>query len=177
MAYNVTLYAIHWCWLAFCLSASILSAQGTTSKIVAQLIGLSIKAQTRRLEDAAAAASAAAQRGPPASHSDGSSGKAQQPTSQEQPVQAMQQQQQQQQVATSILEPCDIRVSMKADDAVQDINVDVSALQLRMSPDVMQLLLHLQQVGVLLFHSCGVSLPRCFLLSKWLLVSIDVVSI
>lgn len=102
-------------------------AQGPNSKIVAQLLGLSVKAQTRLLEDAAAAAQQDAG----------------QQQAQDQPPQAGQQQQQ---VATSILEPCDVRVTMKADEAVQDMNVDVSALQLRMSPDVMQLLLHLQQV-------------------------------
>jgi len=53
----------------------------------------------------------------------------------------------QQQVATSILEPCDVTVSMKNKADLQDLTVDVSALQLRMSPDVMQLLMHLQQVG------------------------------
>jgi hypothetical protein len=123
-----------------------LHAQGPKSKIVAQLLGLSVKAQTRLLEDvpAAAAAAAAAAAGAPAQ-----SGTSQQQQQQsEQPAQSghTHQQQQQQQVATSILEPCDVRVTLKADDAVQDMNVDVSALQLRMSPDVMQLLLHLQQV-------------------------------
>ncbi len=116
--------------------------QGPNSKIVAQLLGLSVKAQTRLLEDAEAAAATAAKQ------------------ASAQPVQAQQQQpqadqdqatqglpaQQQQQVATSILEPCDVHVTMKSDEAVQDMNVDVSALQLRMSPDVLQLLMHLQQV-------------------------------
>jgi hypothetical protein len=51
-----------------------------------------------------------------------------------------------QEVATSILEPCDVRLVLKASQAVQDVALDVSALQLRMSPDVMQLLLHLHKV-------------------------------
>lgn len=129
----------------------LLRTQGPTSKIAAQLLGLSVKAQTRLLEDAEAAAAAAAKQ--PAEPA--ASGKQQPQTAQQQPSQgapAQQQQpphqppQQQQQVATSILELCDVHVTMKADESVQDINVDVSALQLRMSPDVLQLLMHLQQV-------------------------------
>lgn len=58
-------------------------------------------------------------------------------------------------MAISILEPCDIKVGLKSSEAVQDVSVDVSAVQLRMSPDVMQLLQHLQQVCVVLW--CGVS--------------------
>jgi hypothetical protein len=117
------------------------STQGPNSKIVAQLLGLSVKAQTRLLEDDTAAAAAAAA----AAQQEGS----QHTQPYEQPTQPAHRQtsQQQQQVATSILEPCDVRVTVKADEAVQDVSVDVSALQLRMSPDVMQLLLHLQQVG------------------------------
>lgn len=52
----------------------------------------------------------------------------------------------QQEAATSILEPCDVKVTMKSTATVEDLNLDVSALQLRMSPDVMQLVMHLQQV-------------------------------
>jgi hypothetical protein len=114
--------------------------QGPNSKIIAQLLGLSVKVQTRLLEDRAAAAAAAA-----AAQQDG--GQQQRQEQATQPAHGQTLQQQQQQVATSILEPCDVRVTVKADEAVQDVSVDVSALQLRMSPDVMQLLLHLQQVG------------------------------
>lgn len=113
-------------------SCILVHVQGPNSKIVAQLLGLSVKAQTRLLEDAAAAQQDGGQQQP-----------------QEQPTQtgqAQPSQQQRQQVATSILEPCDVRVTVREDEAVQDVSVDVSALQLRMSPDVMQLLLHLQQV-------------------------------
>jgi len=85
------------------------------------------------LEDAAAVAAAAA--AADAVSSDGSSAARARPSMM------------QQQVATSILEPCDVKVSMKNSSDLQDLNVDVSALQLRMSPDVMQLLMHLQQVG------------------------------
>jgi hypothetical protein len=107
--------------------------QGPHSEIVAQLLGLSIKAQARVLEDAAAVAAAAA--AADAVSSDGSIAARARPSMM------------QQQVATSILEPCDVKVSMKNSSDLQDLNVDVSALQLRMSPDVMQLLMHLQQVG------------------------------
>jgi hypothetical protein len=52
----------------------------------------------------------------------------------------------QQEHASSILEPCDIRVTVKASERVQDVNVSMDELQLRMSPDVLQLLQHLAQV-------------------------------
>lgn len=127
-----------------CQLALLLRLQGPNSKIAAQLLGLSVKAQTRLLEDAAAAAAVTQQ-----SSAHTVTGQQQAHAAQDQSMQAVPvQQQQQQQVATSILEPCDVHVTMKSDEAVQDMNVDVSALQLRMSPDVLQLLMHLQQVGV-----------------------------
>jgi hypothetical protein len=119
--------------------------QGLDSNIVAKLLGLSVKAQTRLLEDSKAhqpGTAAACSTGQQQPHQPSAADQASQAG-----VQPPQQQQQQQQVATSILEPCDVRVTMKSSEAVQDINVDVSALQLRMSPDVLQLLLHLQQVN------------------------------
>lgn len=103
--------------------------QGPNADISTQLQGLCVKAQARLLEDASAA-TAAADTGNSASES--SQPKARLSADQE--------------VATGILEPCDVKVVMKQSEAVQDLNVDISALQLRMSPDVMQLIMHLQQV-------------------------------
>jgi len=49
-----------------------------------------------------------------------------------------------QQVAISILEPCDVTASYKVTEepAIQDVNLDISDVQLRMSPDVMALITH-----------------------------------
>jgi vacuolar protein sorting-associated protein 13A/C len=125
--------------------------QGANSEVAAQLLGLSVKAQTRLLEDAAAAAAAATQQPERSASGADSSGSgaaadARQPRSGQQQQQQQGGVQKQQETATSILEPCDIKVATKSSESVQDVNVDVSAVQLRMSPDVMQLLQHLQQV-------------------------------
>lgn len=98
--------------------------QGNDADVKAELQGLCIKAQARMLED----------RSRPAVERTDPSGPRSQPYAS-------------QEVATGILEPCDVKVVLKQSEAVQDLNIDVSTLQLRMSPDVMQLVLHLQQVG------------------------------
>jgi hypothetical protein len=100
--------------------------QDTDSQITTQLKGLSVKAQSRLLEDAAGGVGSTDSEDAPSAAS-------------YRPAVA-------QEVAISILEPCDVRVVLKASAAVQDVGLDVSALQLRMSPDVMQLLLHLHKV-------------------------------
>lgn len=99
------------------------SLQGSNADIAAQLQGLCIKAQARMLEDAA-----------------GAQGETTEPSGTKAKSSASQE------VATGILEPCDVKVVMKQSEAVQDLNIHVSALQLRMSPDVLQLVLQLQQV-------------------------------
>lgn len=120
--------------------------QGSNSDITAQLLGLSVKAQTRLLKDAAATAAKTAlqhaERGGADSSTSSSSA-----AGSSQPGDRQQQQQQCHEVATSILEPCDVKVALKSSEAVQDVNVDVSTVQLRMSPDVLHLLQHLQQVA------------------------------
>lgn len=65
-------------------------------------------------------------------------------------------------VATGILEPCDVKLVVKQSATVQDYNIDISALQLRLSPDVMQLLLHLQQVRCV--HMDLIFLISCYIL-------------
>jgi hypothetical protein len=101
--------------------------QDSNAQLTTQLKGLSVKAQSRLLEDAAGGAPG------PADSVDAPSAASYRPAVA-------------QEVAISILEPCDVRVVLKASAAVQDVALDVSALQLRMSPDVMQLLLHLHKV-------------------------------
>jgi len=49
-------------------------------------------------------------------------------------------------VQSNILEPCDVEATVKLTDKVQDVSLDVSDIRLRLSPDVLQLALHLQQV-------------------------------
>lgn len=133
-----------------------LHVQGSDSNLVAHLSGLSVKAQTRLLEDAAAAAAAAEQAegatsstGAPSDTPAAPAATAVDTSTPASMADAGQQQQRQplQEAATSILEPCDVRVGLKASEAVQDVTVDVGAVQLRLSPDVLQLLQHLQQVG------------------------------
>jgi hypothetical protein len=136
----------------------VIVSQGPDSNIQAKLQGLSVKAQTRLLEDSKAQPGAA-----------GACSSGQQPhqhSSAEQGSQAGVPQQQQQ-VATSILEPCDVRVTMKSTEAVQDISVDVSALQLRMSPDVLQLLLHLQQVCAIGTAAMILCVTCCWQAMNW----------
>jgi hypothetical protein len=115
----------------FLLPLLLLRSQDADSQITTQFKGLAVKAQSRLLEDAAGSAPTG-----PTDSMDGPSSS----SSSYRPRLA-------QEVATSILEPCDVRVVLKASTAVQDVALDVSALQLRMSPDVMQLLLHLHKVG------------------------------
>lgn len=103
--------------------------QDDSSHITTQLKGLAVKAQSRLLEDAAGGTPG------PTDSIDGPTSS----SSSYRPRLA-------QEVATSILEPCDVRLVLKGSAAVQDVALEVSALQLRMSPDVMQLLLHLHKV-------------------------------
>ncbi|KIY91741.1 hypothetical protein MNEG_16223, partial [Monoraphidium neglectum] len=133
---------------------------GPDSSILAELRGLAIKAQERTLEDdrptttasittpihsadpaaipspteaaaiadPAAAAAAAAELPQPAAG----------PGSEAAAVAVARGQQ----VAISILEPCDVTARYRVSETLQDVKLDISDVQLRMSPDVMALIMH-----------------------------------
>lgn len=137
--------------------------QGLEQQVNAELRGLSIKAQTQLLEDAApaTAAAAAAAGTAPAPTPDASSaapgaaggapnagpGAAAAGPAPAVPVggaglfgNGMQL------VQSRILEPCDMSANVKLGPGGQDVSIDISDVQLRMSPDVMQLISHLNKV-------------------------------
>jgi hypothetical protein len=59
-------------------------------------------------------------------------------------------------VAVSILEPCNITLDANMEEGRQQMGVEMSEMRLKMSPDVLQLVQHLQQVGVAVGGSLAV---------------------
>ena len=102
------------------------------------MLDLSIKAQARLLEGASSSGAAA----PSASLVSMSMDD----FSQEQPPTDS--------VAVGILEPCNITVDVAMEEGKQQMGVEMSDMRLKMSPDVLQLVQHLQQASRGLLHPC-----------------------
>lgn len=121
-------------WFAMKMMTRCCVVQGLDQFCAAEIRGLTMKAQTHLLEDAQPdSPTASAHDKQTGSTAGGADPAGVSPRSQ--------------QTASSILEPCDITASYKLTSALQDVSMDVTDLRLRVSPDVMQLVLHLQQVG------------------------------